>query len=289
VAHRLAALDAQLSVELYEHDPALNSVEKIDPRRAGNLDTWLVPYHESESLLNRARPALEKIVAMAPHAVTLHPAEQSREVWLRFRGLPFVRWDDGQVFFGINDAGEELTPTSRPLLNNLLHDLELHRYPLASDTRHALYRVQPERWLESIVREDVTRIDAMLDQRFVYAQVFANAGGEHGILDLLTVTRQGRLAIIELKASEHIHLPLQAADYWLRVRRQLQRGEIARYGYFPGIELQQASPLVYLVAPALRFHPTTGDLLKYLSPELEIVRVGFAESWRRGLHVVMRQ
>src|SRR5216684_3409711 len=120
-------------------------------------------------------------------------------------------------------------------------------------------------------------------------QVFANAGGEHGILDLLTVTRLGQLAIIELKATEHIHLPLQAADYWLRVRRQLQSGEIARYGYFPGVALQQASPLVYLVAPALRFHPTTDQLLNCLSPELEIVRVGLAESWRRGLRVVMRQ
>jgi hypothetical protein len=69
----------------------------------------------------------------------------------------------------------------------------------------------------------------------------------------------------------------------------LQNGEIARYGYFQGIALQQASPLVYLVAPALRFHPTTDGLLSYLSPELEIVRVGLAESWRRGLRVVMRQ
>jgi hypothetical protein len=39
VAHRLAALDPQLSVELYEHDPGLNILEKIDPRRAGDLDT----------------------------------------------------------------------------------------------------------------------------------------------------------------------------------------------------------------------------------------------------------
>jgi len=289
VAHRLAALDPQLPVELYEHDPALNILDKIDPRRAGNLDAWLVPHRESETLLNQARPALDPIIALAPQAVTLHPAAQSREVWLRFRGLPFARWDDGRVFFGINDAREELTPASRSALTHLLHDLEVHRHPLASDTRHSLYRVQPERWLESIVREDVTRIDAMLDQRFVYAQVFANAGGEHGILDLLTVRRSGRLAVIELKASEHIHLPLQAADYWLRVRRQLQTGEIARYGYFPAIALQAASPLVYLVAPALRFHPTTDDLLKYLSPELDIVRVGLAESWRRGLRVVMRQ
>jgi hypothetical protein len=289
VAHRLAALDPQLAVELYEHDPALNVLEKIDPRRAGNLDTWLVPHRESETLLNQARPVLDAIIALAPQAVTLHPAAQSREVWLRFRGLPFARWYDGRVFFGLNDAREELTPASRRTLKHLLHDLEVHRHPRASDTRHSLYRVQPERWLESIVRGDVTRIDAMLDQQFVYSQVFANAGGEHGILDLLTVTRSGRLAVIELKASEHIHLPLQAADYWLRVRRQLQSGEIARYGYFPGVVLQQTPPLVYLVAPALRFHPTTDDLLKYLSPELDIVRVGLAESWRRGLRVVMRQ
>src|SRR6266849_7802103 len=119
------------------------------------------------------------------------------------------------VFFS-----ESTTPVSRRALIHLLHELEVFRHPLASDTRHSLYRAQPERWLESIAREDVTRIDAMLEQRFVYAQVFANAGGEHGILDLLTVTRSGRLAIIELKASEHIHLPLQAADYWLRVRRR---------------------------------------------------------------------
>jgi hypothetical protein len=47
-------------------------------------------------------------------------------------------------------------------------------------------------------------------------------------------------------------------------------------------------PLVYLVAPALRFHPTTDDLLNYLSLELEVVRVDLAESCRRGLRVVMR-
>jgi hypothetical protein len=199
-------------VELFEHDPALNILEKIDPRRVGNLDTWLVRHRESEALLKQARPALDVILAMSPQAVTVHPSVQSREVWLRFRGLPFARWNNGRIFFGISDAREELTSGSLAALKHLLHDLEVYRQPLAGDTRHSLYRAQPERWLESLVREDVTRIDAMLDQRFVYTQVFANAGGEHGILDLLTVTRSGRLAIIELKASEHIHLPLQSAD-----------------------------------------------------------------------------
>jgi hypothetical protein len=46
---------------------------------------------------------------------------------------------------------------------------------------------------------------------------------------------------------------------------------------------------VYLVAPALRFHPSSDDLLRYLAPDMEVIRVGLAESWRCGVRVVMRQ
>jgi hypothetical protein len=289
VAQRLAALDSRLTIELYEHDPDREKLQKIDPNSLGNLSTWLVACRETRALIDRARSALEPILALAPHAASVHAAVPTREVFLRFRGLPFARWEDEHVFFGTADPREELTAASRPALKRLLDDLEIHRHPLASDKRHPLYRAQAERWLESLVREDVTRIDAKLDPRFVYAQVFANAGGEHGILDLLAITRSGRLAILELKTTEHIHLPLQAADYWLRVRRHLQQGDFARYGFFPGIELQAAPPLVYLVAPALHFHPTTDTVLSYLARELEIIRVGLAQSWRRGLRVVMRQ
>lgn len=93
VAHRFASVDPQVSFELYEHDLVLNILEKIDPRRAGNLDTWLVPHREREALLNEVRPSLDPIVSLARQAVTLHPTAQSREVWLRFRGLPFARWE----------------------------------------------------------------------------------------------------------------------------------------------------------------------------------------------------
>jgi hypothetical protein len=289
VAHRAAALVADLSIEIYERDPLRETLEKIDPRGAGNQDTWLVHYRESQALLDSARSALDALIALSPRAVTVHPVAQSREVWLRFRGLAFARWDDGRVFFGCPEVIQELSPSSLPALRNLLQQLENYRHPLTTETRHAFYRAQPERWLEALVREDVTRVDAALDSRFVYSQVFAHAGGEHGILDLLTVTRAGRLAILELKASEHIHLPLQASSYWLRIRRHLEQRDFARYGYFPGIELQSASPLVYLVAPALRFHPSTDILLRYLASEMESTRVGLTESWRRGLRVVMRQ
>ncbi len=289
VIPRAAALKPDLSLELYERDTVRETLEKIDLRRAGNQETWLVPHRESQALLDRSHAALDPVVALSPRAVRVHPVARSREVVLRFRGLAFARWDNGRIFFGCPDSREELTPSSMPALKRLLEQLEVHRHTLASESHHAFYRAQPERWLEALIREDVTRIDAALDPRFVYSQVFAHAGGEHGILDVLAITRSGRLAIVELKASEHIHLPLQAGGYWLRIRRHLEQCDFARYGYFPGIELQAAPPLVYLVAPALRFHPATDILLRFLPPELESTRVGLAESWRRGLRVVMRQ
>lgn len=86
VAHRLAALDARMPVELYERDAARETLERIDPRSAANLRTWLVPERDSESLVAQALPALEAILAMAPAALALHPLVETREMWLRFRG-----------------------------------------------------------------------------------------------------------------------------------------------------------------------------------------------------------
>ena len=69
------------------------------------------------------------------------------------------------------------------------------------------------------------------------------------MLDVLTCTLDGRLAVLELKADEDIHLPLQGLDYWARVRWHQQHGEFTRNGYFAGRELSSAPPLLYLVAP----------------------------------------
>ena len=83
VAHRVGALDSHLAVELYEHNSLLDILEKIDPRRAGNVDTWLVPARESEALLQRAKPALESIVAARGHAAIARCAAHSTRDILR--------------------------------------------------------------------------------------------------------------------------------------------------------------------------------------------------------------
>jgi hypothetical protein len=107
--------------------------------------------------------------------------------------------------------------------------------------------------MQWLVTRDVSRVDINLDPDHLYVQVFARSGGQHGVLDLLSVTRAKRLAILELKATENPDLPLQAADYWTRIRRHQAQGDLARYGYFSGMQLQPSPPIVYMVARHFTF------------------------------------
>ena len=100
----------------------------------------------------------------------------------------------------------------------------------------------PEAWLESVVRSQIQEIDAALLPAPVYGQVPAFAAADRGVMDLLAVDHRGRLAVIELKASEDVHLPLQALDYWMRVQWHVERSEFQAKGYFPGRELIARSP-----------------------------------------------
>jgi hypothetical protein len=193
VAHRFAALAPGPAIELYERDPARDSIERIDPRRAGNLQTWLVPWRESEAFLDQARSQIEPIVAFDPQAIAVHSNTASREVILRYRGLAFARWDDGAIYFGCNDMREELTPASLVKFERMMQDLGIYRHPLASDTRHPLHRAQSERWLESLVRNDVTRVDSILDSRFVYSQVCLPAAAR-STASLMCSPSRGRVA-----------------------------------------------------------------------------------------------
>jgi hypothetical protein len=136
----------------------------------------------------------------------------------------------------------------------------------------------------------------------LYSQVPALSAGDRGLLDLLTLDRNGRLAVIELKADEDLHLPLQALDYWIRVRalnsdRQPAAGNeggrplsaFERQGYFAGAEVAPLAPRLLLAGPALRIHPANEPVLRYLSPEVEWELIALTEHWRRELKVVFRK
>jgi hypothetical protein len=223
----------------------------------------------------------------------------------------------------------------------------VERSQRGNTAKDPLYRAAPERWLESVLRKDLSpltlslaphvssaigrsagafanevdpdtignRADAVedeirredavasrviprLDARHVYAQVPAIAGAsDRGLLDLLGVTADGRLAVIELKADEDLHFALQGLDYWIRVRHHhLQSrdaltgmGEFQRHGYFRGVELSLLPPRLYLVAPALRVHPATEIVLRYVSPKVEWHLLALDERWREQIRVVWRR
>jgi hypothetical protein len=288
-AHRMAALAAPEEVELYEYVPVHWRVRKIARSDAGNFATRIVPRREIEQAIAAAMPFADRIRALAPEAIRVGVAPATQDVTLRFRGIEFARRRLGEMWFGLGDRQDILTPAKWSALEALVRQLDTHRHPLAPDTKHRLYRAQPERWLETLVAADPARIDARLDPQHVYAQVPAFSSGDRGIIDLLGVTRDGRLAVLELKASEDIHLAMQAADYWLRVRFHHAQDDFRRYGYFPEVRLNAKPPLLFLVAPGFRFHPSIDIVLRYLSPEIEIARIALSENWRRGLKVVFRQ
>jgi hypothetical protein len=292
---RITGLSAAARAEIYEFDAGDGRLEKIDASETGNLESRLTMRREVESVVAAALESAARTPALAPMfekvggRMRAKALPGAKEVAFSFRGLEFARWSREGIQFGLGDRLRRLTTTTTPALEHLVRQLVLHRSPLASDTKHSLYRAAPERWLEALVLEEPDRLDATLDPNHLYSQVPALAAGDRGVIDLLGVTRRGRLVVIELKASEDIQLPIQALDYWLRVRRHQVSGDFERYGYFAGLEFDAKPPLVWLVAPGLHFHPATATLLRYFSPEIQVTRVGLNESWRRGVKVIFRQ
>jgi hypothetical protein len=151
------------------------------------------------------------------------------------------------------------------------------------------WRLHPERWLESLVVKEISALDDNLDPRWCYSQVPAFSASDRAMIDVLAATRAGRLAVVELKADEDIHLPLQGIDYWSRVEWHHARGEFQKLGYFRGRELSAELPVLVMVAPALHVHPATDTLLRYISPQIEWTLLGIDERWREKLRVVFRK
>ncbi len=288
VAHRIAALRPDLGFELYCWSPDEATARAVDLQDRGNRLSRLVPAGESAWLLAQVRSLDSLLRSLAPEAITVTALPSSHEVVWRFRGLEFACWRSGQLWFGLGRQRQLLGDDNWSSLAALVHELATHRVPRPPDRHHPFYRAARERWLESLVMADPARIDPRLDPERLYSQVLLLAGGERGRVDLLGVRRDGRLAVLELKADESFHLVLQAADYWLHVRRHQLDGDLERLGYLPA-GAPPVPPVLYLVAPALRFHPATETLLQYLAPEIPVCQVGISEGWREGLEVVWRR
>ena len=142
-----------------------------------------------------------------------------------------------------------------------------------------------------MLRRDITKLDPGLIIAPLHAQFRTARGAKLGIrpIDLLALRQDGRLVVIELKVSEDREHVLQGADYWRRVEAHRRRGHIARAKLFGARTIRDEAPLVYLVAPTLRVHPSFQTLAHCISSDIEIYRFDINEDWRSGVRVMRRQ
>ena len=294
---RLAHLDAAgASLHLYELEPRDLSLEQVDASDLGNIASRLVRCPDREIALRRFAASIQQVRAFAPECEIA--VLSSSELAFRHHGLSFARAcllpqegsfrSSEQLAFGIAGCETVLTPDNRNGFRALVDTVLQARRP-GGPRDNPLFRMRGERWLESLVLRDVRSLDTQLDPECVYSQVPAFSASDRAMIDVLGLTRDRRLAVIELKAEEDIHLPLQGLDYWGRVAWHQQRGEFQQFGYFAGHELSSAPPLLYLVAPALHVHPATDALLRYLSPAIEWTLLGIHENWRQEPRVIFRK
>lgn len=295
--------------QLYELDQGSEELEPRDAADHGNLITRIVHAPNVTAAKDRFAESAARVRATIPPAFVGIVEERIRsgtELAFLLHGLEFARIRMGasaesfnrteQITFGAGPSETSLTPESEPGLRHLVARL-CERRSAAGDKRDPLYRMAPERWLEGELHRNVSVLDPWLDSAHVYTQVPAFAASDRGMLDLLSITSDGRLAVIELKASEDPHLALQGLDYWIRVRwHHMQNadqstglGEFQRHGYFPGVRLSDLPPRLYLVAPALRVHPATDIVLRHLSPRIEWTLIALDERWRTKLKIIWRK
>ncbi len=295
--------------ELWELDPRDEQLTARDAADHGNLTTRLIHAPNAAAASLRFADASKRVLAMVPEAfrsVVQTRLRSGAELAFLLHGLEFARVRVGssaesfnrveEISFGAGPSETLLSESNQDQLRTLVARLCERRLAQA-DKRDPLYRLQPERWLESALFGDLRVLDEKLDPAHAHTQVPAFAASDRGMLDLLSVTADGRLAVVELKASEDPQLPLQGLDYWIRVRwHHMQNpdpvtglGEFQRHGYFAGVRLSPLPPRLYLVSPALHVHPSTEIILRHLSPRVEWTLVALNERWRSGIKIVWRK
>jgi hypothetical protein len=294
---RLAHLSAEAAKwQLYEFDERHDAITALDPTDRGNIATRLARCPDEAAVLDRFTASVDQILAALPECEVA--VLSTAEVAFRWRGLEFARArltheagsfrSSQEIVFGIGAEERILDDRSAADFAGLVQRLRAQRGPQGG--RHQpLFRLHPERWLESLVARDVSVLDERLDATCLYSQVPAFSASDRAMLDVLTTTRDRRLAVVELKADEDIHLPLQGLDYWSRVQWHHIRGEFASLGYFAGRELAPEDPLLFLVAPTLHIHPATDTILRYFAPGIEWTLIGIDERWREGVRAIFRK
>ncbi len=292
-AHRAACLDRRMvQIEIFEWPGGLEPCSAVDLKDYGNVETHLTLRRSPTFWMESHRAFLEAAFGNALDSLDLVADVSGKALSVRVRGLEIARVEGEiapRIAWGIEGNRRSYRTEHAPQLQAFARDVLSVRSPQGEQPDHCFYRLQPERWLESLLVRSVSLLDPALRDDYVYPQVPAFAGIDRGVVDILSVLSDRRLAVIELKLHEEITLPLQGLDYWTRVKWLNDRKQFQEFGYFRGMELSPEPPVLYLVSPAFRFHSTSQRIMRYLSPSVSVVQVGLNQQWSRGVKVLFRR
>lgn len=283
----------RLHTLLEKNAKAVVTVIEISEDELSPLDEWTLSalWREKPKKLSipsevRASKNAASIVSMMPEKIDTIRSKQGETI--RFHGLPFARvrsmMGRESAWFGTRKTRRPLTEDARRDLKLLIDEIDRFRRQDSPNPRHEHYRASPELWLESILKRDISRLDANLILSPIYNQFRSSTDK----IDLLALRKDGRLVIVELKTSPDREMVFQAADYWRKIELQRRRGVLAKARLFGDREILDKPALVYAVAPALSFHGDFEYFAKKLNPEIELWRFELHEDWRREIKVISR-
>jgi hypothetical protein len=217
---------------------------------------------------------IEKIIETSPEKIQISGNN------LTFLGLPFTKFDAENIWFGVEHFTHILCENTEQELIQLIEKLALYRNYDSPNKKHIFYKFSPEAWLESILRNNIS----LLDESLILSPLYHQFRASNEQIDLLALTKNGRLVIIELKVLRNCEHLFQAVDYWQEIEKQRISGNLN--GLFADEEITNLPTLVYLVAPRTAYHRDFEYLAKTVSDEIEIVRFDINENWRERLQVI---
>lgn len=220
---------------------------------------------------------ISRIISLAPENI------QIKDKVLSFNGLPFANFIGEKVWFGVENNKQLLVETNWSELVKLVENLLLYRQHNSPNKRHIFYKLYPESWLESKMKNNISKLDANLILSPLHNQFRASAEQ----IDLLALRKDGRLVIIELKVSPNREHLFQAVDYWQEIEKQRSAGNLK--GLFGKLELANQPSLTYVVAPHSCFHQDFDLLSQTISANLEIYRFDLNENWREDIKVIEKR
>jgi hypothetical protein len=232
-------------------------------------ETHVHNYHEPN-----VQQEVARICALAPDLLQAALHISSGAVSIRLRGLEIARVaEEGTAY----PMGEPLEPLIARISRDRRHG-----------SRHPLARANEESWLESNLIRQIRELLPVRAER-IYPQVPSFAGEDRRVIDLLTITDGGRLAVIEVKASADPELPFQALDYWLAVERHRKALDFKARGYFRGVDIRDEPALLVMVAPLLAFHRTLDRVISLFPATVPMMLIGINQGWKKEIKVLRRK